>query len=131
MRSVATRFAELSNGAFRPSQRELFREYLGQRLGTLLDNTQSGTFQVMLRDPAVPADVREMMELSIASNKTSTAKYAALDPGVRDYEPKTALVPGPTGLEHPRAVVEAAGIKVSASPSELGTTLAEVLKERV
>ena len=79
---IATRFAELSNGAFRPSQRELFREYLGQRLGTLLDNTQSGTFQVMLRDPAVPADVREMMELSIASNKTSTAKYAALDPAV-------------------------------------------------
>ena len=36
------------------------------------------------------------------------AEYAALDPGVRDYEPKTALVPGPTGLEHPRAVVEAA-----------------------
>ena len=79
---IATRFAELSNGAFRPSQRELFREYLGQRLGTPLDNTQSGTFQVMLRDPAVPADVREMMELSIASNKTSTAKYAALDPAV-------------------------------------------------
>lgn len=79
---IATRFAELSNGAFRPSQRELFREYLSQRLGTPLDNTQSGTFQVMLRDPAVPADVREMMELSIASNKTSTAKYAALDPAV-------------------------------------------------
>ena len=79
---IASRFAELSNGAFRPSQRELFREYLSQRLGTPLDNTQSGTFQVMLRDPAVPADVREMMELSIASNKTSTAKYAALDPAV-------------------------------------------------
>lgn len=38
----------------------------------------------------------------------SEAEYAALDPGVRDYEPKTALVPGPTGLEHSRAVVEAA-----------------------
>ena len=79
---IASRFAERSNGAFRPSQRELFREYLSQRLGTPLDNTQSGTYQVLLRDPAVPADVREMMELSIASNKTSTAKYAALDPAV-------------------------------------------------
>ena len=29
------------------------------------------------------------------------------------------------------AAMEAAGITVSASPSELGTTLAEVLKERV
>lgn len=38
----------------------------------------------------------------------SEAEYAVLAPGVRDYEPKTALVPGPTGLEHARAVVEAA-----------------------
>lgn len=38
----------------------------------------------------------------------SEAEYAALERGVRDYEPKTALVPGPTGLEHPRAVVQAA-----------------------
>lgn len=38
----------------------------------------------------------------------SEAEYAQLDPGVRDYEPKSALVPGPTGLEHPRAVVDAA-----------------------
>lgn len=38
----------------------------------------------------------------------SQAEYAALDPGVREYEPVRALVPGPTGLEHPRAVVDAA-----------------------
>lgn len=38
----------------------------------------------------------------------SEAEYAALDPAVRDFEPKTALVPGSTGLEHARAVVEIA-----------------------
>lgn len=38
----------------------------------------------------------------------SEAEYATLDRGVRAFEPKTALVPGPTGLEHARAVVEAA-----------------------
>ena len=38
----------------------------------------------------------------------SEAEYASLAPDVRVYEPKTALVPGPTGLEHARAVVEAA-----------------------
>lgn len=84
---IATRFAELSKGAFRPSQRAQFLDYLNQRLaflGITLDNTQSGTFQVLLRDPEIPADVAEMMELSIASNKTSTAKYAALDPMVQD-----------------------------------------------
>lgn len=79
---IATRFAELSGGQFTPGQREKFRIYLSARLGYELDNTQSGTFQVMLRDPSIPADVREMMELAIASNKTSTAKYAALDPAV-------------------------------------------------
>lgn len=38
----------------------------------------------------------------------SEAEYAALDPGVRDYEPTTALVSGHAGLDHARAVVEAA-----------------------
>src|SRR3546814_14306146 len=43
-----------------------------------------------------------------------------------------AIVSGGKGdAESKSAAMEAAGIKVSASPSELGTTLAEVLKERV
>ena len=79
---IAERFAELSHGAFTPGQREKFRVYLSSRLGYELDNTQSGTFQVLMRDPTMAADVREMMALAIASNKTSTAKYAALDPAV-------------------------------------------------
>ena len=32
-------------------------------------------------------------------------EYAGLERGVREFEPKGALVPGPSGLEHPRAVV--------------------------
>ena len=38
----------------------------------------------------------------------SEEEYAELDAGVRDFEPHTALVPGPEGMEHPRAVEEAA-----------------------
>ena len=38
----------------------------------------------------------------------SEGEYAELDAGVRDFEPRTALVPGPEGMEHPRAVEEAA-----------------------
>lgn len=79
---IATRFAQLVQVQFTPGQRAKFQEYLSGRLGFPLDNTQSGTFQVLLRDPGIPADVREMMELSIASNKTSTAKYAKLDPSI-------------------------------------------------
>lgn len=38
----------------------------------------------------------------------SEEEYAALDAGVRNFEPRSALVPGPQGLEHPRAVEAAA-----------------------
>lgn len=38
----------------------------------------------------------------------SEEEYAGLDPGVRDFEPRHALVPGPSGMEHPCAVEEAA-----------------------
>lgn len=38
----------------------------------------------------------------------SEEEYAGLDAGVRDFEPRSALVPGPEGMEHPRAVEEAA-----------------------
>ena len=38
----------------------------------------------------------------------SEEEYAGLDAGVRDFEPRSALVPGPEGMEHPRAVEEVA-----------------------
>lgn len=38
----------------------------------------------------------------------SEEEYAGLDAGVRNFEPRSALVPGPEGLEHPRAVEAAA-----------------------
>ncbi len=38
----------------------------------------------------------------------SEEEYAGLDAGVRDFEPRSSLVPGPEGLEHPRAVEKAA-----------------------
>ena len=34
----------------------------------------------------------------------SEEEYAGLDSGVRDFEPRSALVPGPSGMEHPEAV---------------------------
>lgn len=40
----------------------------------------------------------------------SEEEYAQLDAGVRDFEPRSALVPGPEGMEHPRAVEKAARI---------------------
>lgn len=78
---IAVRFAELSNGAFRPSQRAVFQKYLTERTGRIIEDTTAATFQVLMKDD-LPADVKEMMQLSMDSNKTSTAKYAALDPAV-------------------------------------------------
>jgi release factor glutamine methyltransferase len=38
----------------------------------------------------------------------SEEEYAELDAGVRDFEPRSALVPGPEGMEHPRIVEQVA-----------------------
>lgn len=40
----------------------------------------------------------------------SEQEYAGLSPEVRGYEPKSALVPGPQGLEHAQALAEKAGL---------------------
>lgn len=81
---IGMRFRELTGGVVeRPSQRAQFMEFLNTRFGLGLDNTRSDTFLQCLKDPTLPAQCAELMRLSIASNKTSTAKYAALDPAVQ------------------------------------------------
>ena len=46
----------------------------------------------------------------LASNPpyVTEAEYAALDPGVREFEPRRALVSGNAGMEHTRVLLEAA-----------------------
>jgi release factor glutamine methyltransferase len=41
------------------------------------------------------------------------AEYAALEPGVRNFEPRVALVSGADGLAHTRAIVRAAGTQLA------------------
>lgn len=80
---IGVRFRELTRGVVdRPSQRDQFKAYLNDQFGLDLDNTRGETFQQMMRDPFMDERARELMELSIASNKTSTAKYAALLPAI-------------------------------------------------
>lgn len=80
---IAKRFVELTRGVVdRPSQRAQFQAYLNQRFDLSLTDTRSDTFNQMLKTGTLPAECAELMKLSIASNKTSTAKYAALDPAV-------------------------------------------------
>lgn len=80
---IGTRFRELTGGTVdRPSQRAQFMNFLNARFALDIDNTRSDTFKQLLKQDGVPAQCRELMQLSIASNKTSTAKYAKLDPSI-------------------------------------------------
>lgn len=82
---IGVRFRELTLGLVdRPSQRAQFMAYLNDSFGLNLDNTRSDTFLQCLKDPTLAPAAAELMRLSIASNKTSTAKYAALHPAVQN-----------------------------------------------
>ena len=80
---LGRRFRELTQGVVdRPSQRAQFQAYLNNRFGLHLDNTRSDTFRQEMKRDTLDPECRELMSLSISANKTSTAKYAALDPAV-------------------------------------------------
>ena len=81
---IAARFRQLTLGIVdRPSLRTQFQDYLNDTFGLDLDNTRSDTFLQLLKNPDLHPEAAELMRLSISANKTSTAKYAALDPAVQ------------------------------------------------
>jgi release factor glutamine methyltransferase len=63
------------------------------RLGSLFDPVAGERFDVIVSNPPYIAE----------------PEYAGLDVGVRDFEPRVALLSGPDGLWHTRAILEAAG----------------------
>lgn len=95
---LATRFRELTRGTVdKPTQRAQFLAFLNDTYKLGIDNTRADTFvhiikqQKLLANPEhslygttrvrmLPPECIEIMELSIAANKTSTAKFAALAP---------------------------------------------------
>ncbi|MBO6507324.1 MAG: hypothetical protein JJ979_02370 [Roseibium sp.] len=81
---MAHEFIELTGGAVeKPTQRAKFCAHLNQRFNLGIDNTRAETFRDMLEnDNGLDPDCRRLMEISILSNKTSTAKYATLAPAV-------------------------------------------------
>lgn len=87
---MADEFVQLTDGVVeRPTQRDRFCKFLNERFGSSfadggIDNTRAETFREMLADSrlSLGPDCRRLMEISIMSNKTSTAKYATLEPAV-------------------------------------------------
>ena len=82
--ALAKRFVELTGGTVdAPTKRAAFQALLNERYGLGLDNTRSNTFEILLKERKdLPAECRELMQISMAANKTSTAKYAALDAAI-------------------------------------------------
>lgn len=81
---IGIRFRELTQGVVdRPSQRAQFMAYLNEQFGLGLVDTKSDTFLQLLKRPTLDPRCAELMRLSIAANKTSTAKYAALNPAIQ------------------------------------------------
>jgi len=62
------------------------------RVGDLFDPVAGERFDVIVSNPPYIAE----------------PEYATLDPSVRDFEPRGALVSGPDGLAHTRAILERA-----------------------
>lgn len=81
---IGARFRELTHGEVdRPSQRAQFQAYVLQEFGVDLPDTTKDTFTQMLKNPALDPRLAELMSLSMAANKTSTAKYARLEPAIQ------------------------------------------------
>lgn len=78
------RMRQLTHGEVeRPSKRNALKAHLNKTYDLELENTQSATFrEVMDSNPGLPDDACEIMNISINSNKTSTAKYKTLKPAI-------------------------------------------------
>lgn len=86
-KSLARQFIALTGGRVeKPTQRAQLLEFLNSEFGLALENTQSATFRELLDRGDLPETAQKIMGVAIASNKTSTAKYAALEPAISPDE---------------------------------------------
>lgn len=83
-KNLADKFYELTFGHVeRPTLRVKFMAFLKDEYGLEVENTQSATFQQLLKErDDLPETCRELLEISIQGNKTSTAKYESLIPAL-------------------------------------------------
>lgn len=111
------RFLDLGTGsgciavtlaAERPAWRGTALDISSGALETARHNAEAhgAELDLLLADFTGPLPFEEGSFDLVVSNPPyiSEEEYAELDAGVRDFEPRSALVPGPEGMEHPRAV---------------------------
>ncbi|MDD2989847.1 MAG: hypothetical protein PHI64_12900 [Zoogloea sp.] len=74
---LATRFRVLTHGRVeKPTQREQFKAFLAAEHGLVLENTQAETLRSARGKAPDGSPLAELLDIAIASNKTSTSKYA-------------------------------------------------------
>lgn len=81
--SITARFRELTGG-LSPTQRDRVREYINSTYGMQLTSTAKATIAPLVDDESQPETLREICQLILTANKTSTAKYAALADALSD-----------------------------------------------
>ncbi len=81
--NLAERFVRLTNGdVSSPTQRAKFLGYLNDQFDLGLENTQKATLEPLLKSGGLDPRAEALIEIALMANKTSTAKYAALEPAV-------------------------------------------------
>lgn len=74
-------------------------------------NDVDSRLQVILGDFTTALIKAKSLDLYLTNPPyISQVEYEGLSPEVRDFEPVTALVPGPSGLEHARAIIAHASL---------------------
>lgn len=85
--NLAERFIELTEGEVeKPTQRAKFLEYLNNQFDLGLENTQKATLEPLLKNNDLDPRAASLIQTALMANKTSTAKYAALEPAVSPDE---------------------------------------------
>lgn len=80
---IAARFQELTHYQVeKPSKRDQFLSYLNDTYLLGLDNTRAETLRGLVARGDTPDELRELLEIAIESNKTSTSKYARLQQAI-------------------------------------------------
>lgn len=74
---LASRFALLTGG-LAPTQRAKVQEYINTRFGLALTSTAKPAVEPISKDMTADPELREICQIILAANKSSTAKYAAV-----------------------------------------------------
>ena len=74
---LASRFSALTGG-LSPTQRDKVKQFIADEHLMYLDGTAKHIITPLIDDPDTPPEVREISEIMLMANKTSTAKYAAM-----------------------------------------------------